>query len=141
MTNSVEIRILGSADAQLLRACTEDVFDNPVSPELAAEFLADSRHHIAAAIVNGTLVGFISAVHYVHPDKSPELWINEVGVSELQRGRGIGKRLLEAMLEHGKTLGCAEAWVLTEEDNEIAQRVYRSAGGTDRKIVYFTFPL
>jgi hypothetical protein len=27
------------------------------------------------------VVGFASGVHYVHPDKSPELWINEVGVA------------------------------------------------------------
>ena len=26
------------------------------------------------------IVGFASAVHYVHPDKPPELWINEMGV-------------------------------------------------------------
>jgi hypothetical protein len=34
------------------------------------------------ATAGDTVVGFASAVHYVHPDKAPELWINEVGVAE-----------------------------------------------------------
>ena len=137
----VEIRILGQDDAPLLRACENGVFDNPISPELVAEFFQDPRHHIAGAIVGETLIGFVSAVHYIHPDKPPELWINEVSVGESHRSHGIGKRLLATMLAHGRTLGCSEAWVLTEEDNEFAQRLYASCDGAHRKVVYFTFPL
>ena len=117
------------------------MFDYPISPELSAEFLADARHHIAAAIDDGNLVGFVFAVHYVHPDKSPELWINEVSIAEPYRGQGIAKRLLDAMLSHGGMLGCTEAWVLAEENNTAAQRLYASVAGTSRKITYFTFPL
>jgi aminoglycoside 6'-N-acetyltransferase I len=141
MTGAVQIRMLGKADAALLQVCADDTFDNAVSPELAAEFLGDARHHIAGAITEGTLIGFVSAVHYVHPDKPPELWINEIGVAESYRGQGIGRRLLTAMLSHGRGLGCTEAWVVTEEDNATAQRLYASAGGTSRNVVYFTFPL
>jgi aminoglycoside 6'-N-acetyltransferase I len=109
MTRAVHIRILGKADGELLQACAEDVFDEAVSSELAMEFPRDARHHIVAAIAEGTLVGLVSAVHYVHPDKAPELSINEVSVAESHRGQGIGKRLLMAMLSHGRTLGCTEA--------------------------------
>ena len=56
-----------------------------------AEFLADSRHHLAVAVDEGRVVGMASAVHYVHPDKPPELWINEVGVAPTHRGLGIGR--------------------------------------------------
>jgi|SRR5579871_2586297 len=141
MTNGVEIRILGQADAALLQACPDDIFDNSISPDLSAEFLADARHHIAGAIAGERLVGFVSAVHYVHPDKPAELWINEVSVAESHHGQGIGKRLLAAMLSHGRSLGCREAWVLTEENNAVAQRLYASSGGASRKVAYFTFPL
>jgi aminoglycoside 6'-N-acetyltransferase I len=141
MNSRVHIRLLAESDAALLQACADDVFDNAISRELATEFLGDARHHIVAAIVEGTLIGFASAVHYVHPDKAPELWINEVGVAESHRGQGIGKRLLTVMLSHGRTLGCTEAWVLTEEENAPAQRLYASVGGASRKVVYFTFPL
>ncbi len=139
--NPIEIRILGPPDAALLERCGRDVFDLAVAPKWAAEFLADPRHHMAAAMEGGTVVGFVSAVHYVHPDKPAELWINEVGVAESHQGQGLGKRLLRAMFAHGRSLGCTEAWVLTEEDNEPARRLYASAGGNGRNVVYFTFSL
>jgi aminoglycoside 6'-N-acetyltransferase I len=60
-----------------------------------AEFLRDERHHLAVAIEDETVVGFASGVHYVHPDKPAELWINEVGVAPSHHRRGIGKPLLQ----------------------------------------------
>ena len=72
-----------------------------------------------------------SAVHYVHPDKPPELWINEVGVAPTHRGLGIGRRLLEALFERGRALGCRQAWVGTEASNTAARRLYAAAGGVE----------
>ena len=74
-----EIRILDASNIALLEATGTDVFDNFVNPQLAAEFLSDPRHHIAAAIADGIVVGFASAVHYVHPDKPAELWATKWG--------------------------------------------------------------
>lgn len=123
--------MLGPEDAGLLADHTDaDVFDHDVGPAWAAEFLADPRHHIAAAIVDGRIVGFASGVHYVHPDKAPELWVNEVGVAESQRGRGLAKQLLRELFQTGQRLGCRQAWVLTDRSNGIAMRLYESAGGT-----------
>ena len=78
---SIAIRILGPADASLLGNVARDVFDNPVDPRWTAEFLADPRHHLVVAVERGQVVGMTTAVHYVHPDKPPELWVNEVGVA------------------------------------------------------------
>ena len=76
-------------------------------------------------MMGGRPVGFVSAVHYEHPDKpAPELWINEVGVVDACQGRGVGTRLMQAMLEHGRALGCTEAWVTTHPDNEAANALY-----------------
>lgn len=54
---------------------------NPIDPTWSAEFLRDPRHHIAVAIEDGVVVGIASGVHYLHPDKPPELFVNEVGVA------------------------------------------------------------
>jgi len=124
-----EIAFLGPGDLETLTNVTPGVFDQPVRKDLAREFLEDPRHHLAVATHDGRIVGFASAVHYLHPDKEPELWINEVGVAPDHRGRGVGERLLRAMLRLGERLGCREAWVLTERDNEPAMRLYRSVGG------------
>ena len=69
------------------------------------------------ALDAGVVVGFVSAVLYVHPDKpSPELWINEVGVAPShQRRRASGVGCWQATLADARATGCREAWVLTDE--------------------------
>jgi ribosomal protein S18 acetylase RimI-like enzyme len=140
---TVEIRLLARADGAVLDRVAPDVFDGPIDPRWAAEFLADPRHHLAVAIDDGEVVGFASAVHYVHPDKSPELWINEVGVAPSHQRQGIGRRVLAELLRHGTALGCVQAWVLTSPANDAAQGLYASAGGRaeDEPSVLFEFPL
>lgn len=137
----VEIRVLESDTAHVLERVDPDVFDRAVIPELAAEFLADPRHHIAVAIDGDTVVGMASAVDYVHPDKPVQLWINEVGVADAYQRQGLGKRLLETLLAHGRTLGCEEAWVATDPDNRAACGLYASAGGDEEPFVMYTFTL
>ena len=141
MSEPATIRLLGPSDARVLESVAPDVFDGPIDPRWSAAFLADSRHHLAAAVLDGLVIGMASAVHYVHPDKPPELWINEVGVAETQRGRGIGRRLLAALFAHGASLGCREAWVLTAPDNSAAHRLYAAAGGEAESVTYVTFTL
>ena len=141
MNGIPEIRLLGSADALVLNNVAAGVFDNAIDTRWTSEFLADPRHHIAVALQGEQVVGMASAVHYVHPDKPPELWVNEVGVAPSYQGMGIGKRLLAALFAHGKSLGCAEAWVGTEESNVAARRLYAAAGGKEEMMVYVTFKL
>jgi ribosomal protein S18 acetylase RimI-like enzyme len=137
------IRILERGDEGVLDAVAPDVFDDPIDARAAREFLGDPRHRLAVAIDDGVVVGFVSAVLYVHPDKpSPELWINEVGVAPSHQGQGIARRLLEATLADAQTAGCREAWVLTDETNQAARRLYQSGGGEPSDgHVMFTFRL
>jgi aminoglycoside 6'-N-acetyltransferase I len=137
----IEIRRLRPGDGAVLARVADGVFDEPVSAGLTAEFLADPRHHLVVALDDGVVVGFVSAVDYVHPDKPRELWINEVGVAPSHQRRGIARRLLDAMLAHGRTLGCTEAWLGTEETNVAARRLYESAGGEGEPFVMYTFSL
>jgi aminoglycoside 6'-N-acetyltransferase I len=124
-----ECRVLGPGDEAVLADVAADVFDGPVRPQLVAEFLADPRHHLVVAVEAGRVVGFVSAVHYVHPDKPAELWINEVGVAPAYRQQGLGRRLLDRTLALGRELGCANAWMLADSDNVAAMRLYRASGG------------
>lgn len=143
MAVAADIRILGPGDGAVLERVAEDVFDEAVDTRWSAEFLADPRHHLAVAIDGGVVVGMASGVHYVHPDKPPELWINEVGVASTHHRRGIGKMLLDALFARARELGCGEAWVLTEIDNAAARGLYAAAGGeeVDPPPVMVTFRL
>ncbi len=125
----IEIKLLGPGDEPVLSCLAPGVFDKAIDPALTREYLAESHFHLAVAVEGGVVVGMVSAVDYVHPDKPRELWINEVGVAPTHRGRGVARRLLRAVFEYGKELGCRQAWVLTNRSNAAAMRLYASAGG------------
>jgi ribosomal protein S18 acetylase RimI-like enzyme len=126
---TVAILILKPGDEAVLNHVADEVFDNPVDPALAREFLADPHHHIAVAIENGIVIGFASGVDYIHPDKARELFVNEVGVTPSRHRRGIGQRVLGVLLGHASAMGCTNAWVLTDKSNDAARALYTSLGG------------
>lgn len=141
---SIEIRQLGLGDEAQLERAAPGVFDDPLDAAATRAFLADDRHHLAVAIEDGVIVGFVSAVLYVHPDKPrPELWLNEVGVAATHRQRGVAKAMLEGMLALARDRGCSEAWVLTSRANAAAMRLYAALGGLEapEDAVMFTFHL
>lgn len=136
----VEIRLAQLTDAALFRGADE-VFDHPPRPELVREFLTDPRHHIVLALDPG-IIGFVSGVHYVHPDKPAELWINEVSTHAAHRRRGIGTAMMQAACAHAKFLGCSAAWVIADP-TPMAHGFYRSLGAeqTGSELAMFTFDL
>ena len=141
MTPDITIHLLTPSDAPLLDNVAPGVFDNPIDARWTSEFMADPRHHLVVALDGDLVVGMASAVHYVHPDKSPELWVNEVGVAPTHQNRGIGRRMLQALFAHGRALGCTEAWLGTEETNTAARRLYAAVGGKEEMMVYVTFEI
>lgn len=142
--SGLEVRLLGPGEEDVLAHVAEGVFDDPIDPSAALEFLADPRHLLAVAVDDGLVVGFASAVSYLHPDEPrPELWVNEVGVAPTHRRRGLARELLDGVLRAGRDAGCTEAWVLTERSNEAAMGLYASARGEEAEegTVMFTFAL
>jgi ribosomal protein S18 acetylase RimI-like enzyme len=127
----IEVKVLQRGDDRVLMSVAAEVFDKPIDARLTKEFLEDPRHHIAVAIDDGLVVGFASGVHYIHPDKPAELWINEVAVAPTHRRRGLGKAVIRALLEVGRAHNCKVAWVLTDRSNVAAMALYSSVGGTE----------
>lgn len=126
-----ELRWLTPADAAAVLDAA-DLFDNPPTPQWTEDFLARSGHHLCLAYVDGAPAGFVTGIEILHPDKGMEMLLYELGVDERFRGRGIGRALVMALDQRARDLGCSGMWVLTDEDNEAAQRTYQSAGATGR---------
>ncbi len=131
MTDKITIRRLGPEDAGVLENVAEGAFDDDVDPTQTRRFLASDSHEILVARVGDLVIGMITAVVYLHPDKKPQLWINEVGVGDDWLRRGIGTRLMRDMLNLGDKLGCDYAWLGTEVDNVAARALYRKCGGNE----------
>ena len=73
-----------------------------------------------------------------------ELYIDEVGVAPAFQRRGVGRALVERMLDIGRELGCGEAWVGTEPDNLPARGLYeslREKRDEAETFVMFVYPL
>lgn len=145
MTEHVSINILmvDAESAIMLDRIEDDVFDHPVRADLLREFLAEPRNILVVAVVEGVVVGMASGLTYVHPDKPRAFFLNEVGVSARFHRRGIARRLIDAILERARGLGCHEAWVATEVDNLPARELYRATGGVEdaQHAVVYVYPL
>jgi len=116
-----------------------EAFDSDVLPGETTRFLDDERHVLMLGYVGDRPAGFVSAVEVFHPDKQSELFLNEIGVMQRDRRRGVARALIDELREVGRELGCANMWVLTDEANTAAMNLYASTGGTwngDRQVMF-----
>ena len=118
-------------DVASLEAVGDHLFDYPIKKNRAVEFLEDPRHHLIIALIQDKVIGMISAIHYVHPDKDPMLFIIEAGVIDEFQNQGIGRTLVQEMVKYGKQMGCQDIWLGTEKANIQARKAYSAAGGQE----------
>lgn len=139
---TVVLHRVSAGDARLFDAVAPGVFDGPIDPARLAAHLRADGHLTLVAIDDGTVVGRRAAVRHRYPDRPDELYVSELGVAATHRRRGIGRSLLAAMLDWGRELECAQAWLCTEFDNVEASALYRGfAPVEDAAIRYYVFDL
>ena len=116
------------AEHSVLKAA--HLFDHQVHESAVRAFLADDRHHLLIAYVEGRPAGFVSAVELLHPDKmKPETFLYELGVDPEFRRIGVATKLVSELIRLCRDRGCGEMFVLTDEANDAAMATYRKAGG------------
>ncbi|MDX2159505.1 MAG: GNAT family N-acetyltransferase [Hyphomicrobiaceae bacterium] len=138
---AIQVRLVGKDDVALLGRAVEDVFDEAIQPELLAAFIAAPGHALVVAIDGGQLIGQARGIVHLQPDRPPELYIDNLGVTPRLQRRGIGTRLIERLLEWGREKGCTSVWVATEPDNDAALAFYSSLGLEKRHLAWFSTPL
>jgi GNAT superfamily N-acetyltransferase len=62
-----------------------------------------------------------------------DAYLEEFYVVPERRGRGLGRALLEAAMEHARGCGAAHIDLATSEDDVAARALYESAGFTNRE--------
>ena len=62
-----------------------------------------------------------------------DAYLEELYVVPARRGRGAGRALLEAAMEHARERGAAHIDLGTSEDDEVARALYESAGFTNHE--------
>jgi ribosomal protein S18 acetylase RimI-like enzyme len=130
---------VGAAQAGLLAQVAEDVFDEPVDPRLLAAYLAEPGHLMVVAVTDGEVVGQARGMVHRHPDRPSELYIDNLGVTPPRQREHIATRLLDDLVAWGRQLGCEEAWVGTETDNEPARALYAGRGAEAEPFVMYAY--
>ena len=57
------------------------------------------------------------------------MFMYELGVAELDRGRGVATALMERLVRLCRERDCGELFVFTDEGNEAAKATYTKLGG------------
>ena len=105
------------------------LFDGPPDALQTAAFLDDPRHHLFLAFWDDQPAGFASAVDYLHPDKPRAFWINELGVDDAYRRRGLATAPIAGLTDPAISLKCCEIWLLADPTDE-ALGFYTALGWT-----------
>jgi ribosomal protein S18 acetylase RimI-like enzyme len=124
-----------AAAAQLLHDFNVE-YDEPSPPpdELAdriAELVADGHVTVLLARDRETLAGVGVAVLRLQPSlwsEAQEAYLAELYVVPGRRGQGYGRELITATLETARAAGADYAFLVTSEDDRLAQRLYEAAG-------------
>ena len=136
------IRRILAGDEKAFTNIAPDVFDEPIDLLRLHEYLRQPGHLMVLALEGDLVVGQCAAVIHRHPDKTTELYVDEVGTASTHRRQGIAKAMMEEMFAWGREHGCVEAWLGTELDNVEANGLYRGyKPAEDEAIQYYLFRL
>ncbi|WP_433067051.1 ribosomal protein S18-alanine N-acetyltransferase [Dactylosporangium sp. CS-033363] len=86
--------------------------------------LALGHYYLVALDVDGSVLGY-AGLAVAGPD---EAWVQNLGVRTSAQRRGIGRRLLEALLAEAKRRGARQVLLEVAVDNAPAQRLYAEYG-------------
>ena len=106
----------------------------PMSEADVERFLSQPSVHLfvfraetADADGNNPILGMLSLATFEIPT-GVRAWVEDVVVDEAARGQGAGLALVEAAIEHAKTVGARTVDLTSRPTREAANRLYQRAG-------------
>jgi ribosomal protein S18 acetylase RimI-like enzyme len=102
----------------------------PTPTEAYFETFLSRPENVFIVAIDGTdPVGYISAYLLDRIDRDQRMmFLYEIGVAELHRRRGIGRRMIEALKSECQEVDAMKMWVPTGRSNIAATRLYASTG-------------
>ena len=115
---------------ELMKAMTDtEGFNVEQSIENCRNRIKDPTQYVLIAKKGDSILGFVNFTireTIMHP--GPSGLIDELVVSESSRDMGIGKQLIQAVVNKCREFGCCEVEVSTEKSNTEARRFYETCG-------------
>lgn len=113
-----------------------DISLNAISSTFALMKKNDTFYKNYVAVLDHTIVGFVSIIFYkTFFHTGGTALINELIVDKTQRGKGIGKKLVEKARNLAEEMKMNEIEVSTSFDNTKAISFYKSNGLKDESIL------
>ena len=120
----VLIRRMRTEDVDEVAAIERTTFARPWSREsFRQEMERNKAARYMVALRDGRIIGYAGA--WIILDESH---ITNIAVAEAERGKGVGRKLTEALLQYISNLGAAYATLEVRVSNERAQHLYKSLG-------------
>ncbi len=96
------------------------------------EIARDPRNQLMVAERDGRIVGTyqVTYIPYLSRGGNERALIEAVRVASGQRGRGIGREMMEFALDEARSRGCLMAQLTTDRQREDAHRFYVALGFT-----------
>lgn len=129
----VRARRLEAEDAGLALAAFQTLQEHRVGPGVDERhfrrFLEWPGNVLILAWVGDQAVGFLVAYVLDRVDEDrPMVCLYEIGVAETHRGTGVGRRMVEVLLDECAVIDARKAWTVTTRSNLPAARLFRRTG-------------
>lgn len=141
----IDVERVTAVDAGLAQALN-GLFDEGMvwHEEHGRAFLANPDALLIVARWEGTPCGFLTAYRLPRFDGlDSEVNLYEIGTHEDFRQRGVATAMIAELKRWAEEVGAVNIWVLTEIDNEPAQKLYAATGGVrdETPAVMFEYPV
>lgn len=114
---------------QLALALTKDA-SVEYSPDYLRKIINNPDYFAIAAFDGKRIIGILILITYLLIEGEKKGWIEGLVVSENYRGQGIGKKLLEKVIEEAKKKGLKSLNLTSREERIVANKLYQKMGFT-----------
>jgi [ribosomal protein S18]-alanine N-acetyltransferase len=138
-SGDVPVRPMGASDVGRVMEIAAGLEDAPKWPRAAYQAAVGSDCRIArVAEFDGSLAGFAIVSLAV-----PEAELETIAVAERFQRRGVGRRLLDEIVDGARALGVEEMHLEVRASNRAAREFYRVLGFAEsgRRVRYYADPV
>ncbi len=142
MTLVRDIREADAQDWRRLWAGYNDFYETSVPAEVTEHTLHRLLDPTSAMIgriaeIDGRVAGFsVSVLHDSSWTTSPICYLEDLFVDPTFRGGGVGRALIQDLIDLGRMRGWSQLYWVTRATNEAARRLYDKFGQADNFVRY-----